>query len=153
MDVYERLKELGLTLPEPPKKGGVYSPAKLLPDGTLYISGCGPNIGEAVSGKLGIDYTIEEGAFFAQNCMLNILAVAEAKIGDLNRIVDCVKLLVLVAGTADFYAQPQVANGASSLLVSLYGQTKGEPARSAIGVNALPGNIPVEIEAIFRVGD
>jgi len=152
MNAYEKLKELNLTLPASPVKGGVYSPAKLSEDGTLYISGCGPVIGGIpIKGKLGKEYTTEEGAGFARNCMLNILAVVESKIGDLCKVQNCVKLLVFVAGTDTFYEQPQVANGASGLLVELFGEDSGAPARSAIGVNALPGNIPVEVEAIFKV--
>jgi enamine deaminase RidA (YjgF/YER057c/UK114 family) len=151
MDVYEKLKSLNLRLPEAPKKGGVYTPAKLLDNGLLYVSGCGPNLDEVSAGKLGAEFSIEEGMVFARNCMLNILAVVEAKIGDLNRVVNCIKLLVLVASADDFYSQPQVANGASSLLVELYGEEAGCPARSAIGVNVLPGNIPVAIAAIFSV--
>ena len=152
MNVYENLKALNLALPAPPGKGGVYTPAKLMEDGMLYVSGCGPVLDEPIAGKLGAEFTVEDGIRFARNCVLNILAVVEAAIGDLTRIRDCVKLLVLVAGTDTFYAQPQVANGASGLLVSLFGAEAGTPARSAIGVNALPGNIPVEVEAIFRVG-
>ena len=152
MDVYKKLKELNLQLPEAPAKGGVYTPCKLTEDGYAYISGCGPIIGGVqVTGKLGREFSIEEGQKYAQNCMLNVLAVLEKKIGDLNRVADVVKILVFVAGTDDFYSQPQVANGASNLLVSLFGEEIEAPARSAVGMNALPGNIPVEIEAIFKI--
>ena len=151
MNVYENLKALNLALPSPPAKGGVYAPAKLTEDGMLYVSGCGPILDEPIAGKLGAEFTAEDGVQFAQNCMLNILAVVEAVVGDLNRVQDCVKILVLVAGTDTFYSQPQVANGASGLLVSLFGAEAGTPSRSAIGAPALPGNIPVEVEAIFRV--
>ena len=78
MDVYGKLKELGLTLPEAPAKGGVYTPCKLTEDGYAYISGCGPVIGGVqAAGKLGQEYSVEEGQKFAQNCMLNVLAVLE----------------------------------------------------------------------------
>ena len=117
MDVYGKLKELGLTLPEAPAKGGVYTPCKLTEDGYAYISGCGPVIGGVqAAGKLGQEYSVEEGQKFAQNCMLNVLAVLEKKIGDLNRVADVVKILVFVASADDFYSQPQVANGASNRL-------------------------------------
>jgi len=152
MNVYDNLKALDLTLPPPPEKGGIYAPAKLIEGGMLYISGCGPVIDQPIAGKLGAEFTLDYGTHFAQNCMLNVLAVAQAAIGDLNRIQDCVKIFVLVASADTFYSQPQVANGASGLLVSLFGEQAGTPTRSAIGVNALPGNIPVEVEAIFRVG-
>lgn len=96
MDVYEKLKELGLTLPEAPAKGGVYTPCKLTEDGYAYISGCGPVIGGVqITGKLGQDVSVEDGQKYAQNCMLNVLAVLERKIGDLNRVADVVKILVL----------------------------------------------------------
>ena len=75
----------------------------------------------------------------------------ENYIGDLNKIRNVVKILVFVAGTDEFYKHPQVANGGSQLLVDIFGEEAGAPTRSAIGVNALPGNVPVEIEAIFEV--
>jgi enamine deaminase RidA (YjgF/YER057c/UK114 family) len=151
MDVYDRMKELGLTLPKVPPKGGIYSQAKEFGKGLVYVSGCGPLLGEPVKGKLGKDFSIEDGQVFARNCMLNVLAVLEANIGNLNRVRNCVKLLTLVAGTDDFYDQPAVANGGSQVLVDIFGTEKGAPARSAIGVNALPGNIPVETEALFEI--
>ena len=103
------------------------------------------------AGKLGRDYTLEQGQEFARNSMLNVLAVLKREIGDLNRVRSVVKLLVFVASDDEFYQQPQVANGASALLGELFGQEMGIPARSAIGVNVLPGNLPVEIEAIFEI--
>lgn len=150
MDVYEKMKELEITLPDAPAKGGVYTPAKYS-NGMLYVSGCGPVLDAPVSGKIGKEFTEEEGLVFARNCMLNVLAVVQSAIGDLRKVKNCVKILVLVAGTDEFYCQPQVANGASGLLAELFGEPQGLPARSAIGVNALPGNIPVEVEAIFEV--
>ena len=153
MDVYEKLKELGLTLPKAPAKGGVYAPAKRFGGNLYYVSGCGPVIGEPITGKLGAEFTVEQGQTFAQNAMLNVLSVLERAIGDLNKVTNCVKITVFVAGAADFYQQPQVANGGSGLLVSLYGEEKGAPTRSAVGMNALPGNIPVEIEGIFEVAE
>lgn len=152
MDIYKKLKELGLTLPPAPAKGGVYTPCKEFDGNLLYVSGCGPVIGDQqISGKLGKEYTLEQGQKYAEQCMLNVLAVVQDKIGDLNKIKDVVKILVFVASEDDFFSQPQVANGASNLLVKLFGSEKGAPTRSAIGVNVLPGNIPVEIEGIFAV--
>lgn len=150
MDVYAILKEKNITLPEPPPKGGVYAPCKI--SGNLaYISGCGCIIdGCEAAGKLGKDYTVEQGQVFARNCMLNILAVLQREIGDLNRVKNVVKILAFVASDDEFFQQPQVANGASGLLGEIFGQEIGIPARSAIGVNVLPGNLPVEIEAIFE---
>jgi enamine deaminase RidA (YjgF/YER057c/UK114 family) len=148
MDVYAKLRELNITLPKAPPKGGVYSPVKEFGGNLVYVSGCGPVIGQIVAGKLGKEFTVEQGREFAGNCALNVLAMLEAGIGDLNRVKNCVKLLVMVAGTDTFYEQPQVANGASGLLADVFGDA---PSRSAIGVNALPGNIPVEVEGIFEI--
>lgn len=152
MNVYEKLEELNLTLPQAPAKGGVYSPAKQFAQNLIYISGCGPVVDEQlIQGKLGGDFGIEDGQAFARNSVLNLLAVLEAEIGDLNRVQSVVKILTLVASKDDFYDQPAVANGGTKLLIDLFGEESGSPARSAIGVNVLPGNIPVETEAIFEL--
>ncbi|MDE7331058.1 MAG: RidA family protein [Lachnospiraceae bacterium] len=150
--VYEKLKELGLAIPEAPAKGGMYAPCKKFGDRLIYVSGCGPVIGsEKITGKLGAEISMEEGKKYARQSMLNVLAVLERELGNLDRIKDCIKLTVFVASTEDFYDQPQVANGASGLLSALYGDDAGTPTRSAVGVNVLPGNIPVEIEGIFQI--
>jgi enamine deaminase RidA (YjgF/YER057c/UK114 family) len=151
MDIYEKMKELNITLPKTPAKGGVYAPAKEFGRGLVYVSGCGPLVDKPVQGKLGREYSVAEGQQFARHCMLNVLAVLEANIGDLRRVKNCVKILTMVAGTDDFYDQPAVANGGSQLLADLFGDEVGLPSRSAIGVNALPGNIPVETEAVFEI--
>ena len=151
MDVYEKMKSLGITLPKAPAKGGVYSPVKEFGQGLVYVSGCGPNITETIKGKLGKDFSVEQGQQFARNCMLNVLAVLEANLGDLRKIKNCVKILTLVAGTDDFYDQPAVANGGSQLLIDIFGAEAGTPSRSAIGVNALPFNMPVETEGLFEI--
>ena len=151
MDIYEKMKELGVELPAAPAKGGLYSSCKKFGGNLFYVSGCGPVIDGPVTGRLGKEVTVEQGQVYARACMLNVLAVLEKKIGDLNRVADVVKILVFVASADDFYSQPQVANGASNLLVSLFGEDAGAPTRSAVGMNVLPGNIPVEIEAIFKI--
>ena len=151
MDVYAKFKELGLALPKAPAKGGMYLPTKEFGQNLVYVSGCGPAIDAPVAGKLGKEFTVEEGRQYARNCMLNLLATLQAHIGDLNRVKNCVKILVLVAGTDSFYQQPSVADGASGVLVELFGEEVGAPSRSAIGVNALPGNIPVEVEGLFEL--
>jgi enamine deaminase RidA (YjgF/YER057c/UK114 family) len=97
-----------------------------------------------------VEYTVEQGQEAARYCILNLLANLQAKIGDLNRIKRIVKMLCFVAGSDTFYAQPQVANGGSQLLIDIFGTEAGCCARSAIGVNALPGNIPVEIELLVE---
>ena len=153
MDIYSKLKEMNLTLPKAPAKGGVYSPAKKFGEHLIYISGCGPVIDSPIAGKLGKEFQVENGQEFSKNCMLNVLAVLQNQIGDLNKVKNVVKILTFVAGTEDFSEQPAVANGGSQLLVDLFGAEIGAPSRSAIGVNSLPGNIPVETEAIFEVED
>ncbi len=150
-DVYVKLKELGLKLPEAPAKGGVYSSSKVFGKNLVYISGCGPVIDSPITGKVGKEFTKEDAKEFSRNSMLNVLAVLQDRIGDLNRVKQAVKILVFVASADEFCEQPYVANGGSQLLVDLFGDEAGAPSRSAIGVNVLPGNIPVEIEAIFEI--
>lgn len=153
MNVYEKLAERNITLPEPPPKGGIYTPVMEFGTNLLYCSGCGPNIGEGtnITGKLGKEVTLEEGQKAAYQCMLNILANIEAEIGDLNKIKKFVKVLGFVQSADDFDQQPAVINGGSQLLLDLFGEEKGLPARSAIGTNALPGGISCEIECLVEV--
>lgn len=150
-DIYELLKEKGITLPPPPAKGGLYTPVVEFGDHLLYCSGCGPQLnGGNIVGKLGKDLTLEQGQEAARNCMLNLLANLHAKIGDLNRIKRFVKVLAFVNSTDDFKQQPQVVNGGSQLLLDLFGEERGLPARTAMGVNATPGDIAVEIEVLVE---
>ena len=149
MNVYDNMKALGITLPDPPAKGGMYSPCNMA-GGMAYISGCGCNIGDDIAaGRIGRDFTLEEGKALARRCMLNVLSVLQRAVGDLNRVRP-VKILVLVSSDNDFFRQSEVGNGASGLLNDVFGE-ENLPARSAIGVNVLPGNLPVEVEAIFSV--
>jgi enamine deaminase RidA (YjgF/YER057c/UK114 family) len=154
MDTYKKMEELGITLPKAPAKGGTYAQIKKFGRNLVYVSGCGPiTDDETYKGKLGKPYSVEEGQKAARSCMLNILAILHANIGDLNKIKNVVKILTFVAGEDDFYDQPKVANGGTNLLIDLLGEQIGAPSRSAIGVNALPGNVPVETEAIFEIED
>ena len=149
MDVYAQMKEMGIALPTPPAKGGLYTPVVEFGDHLLYCSGCGPQLeGTSVEGNLGRDLTVEQGQEAARRCMLNLLANLDAKLGDLNRIKRFVKVLAFVNSADDFAQQPQVVNGGSQLLMDLFGEERGLPARTAIGVNATPGNIAVEIELL-----
>ena len=151
MDVYAKMKEMGIALPTPPAKGGLYTPVVEFGDHLLYCSGCGPQLeGTSVEGKLGRDLTVEQGQEAARRCMLNLLANLDAKLGDLNRIKRFVKVLAFVNSADDFAQQPQVVNGGSQLLLDLFGEERGLPARTAIGVNATPGNIAVEIEVLVE---
>ena len=93
---------------------------------------------------------MQEGYEAARDCMRNLLAAYRRDIGPLETIGSIVKMLALVASSDDFYDQPTVANGATDFLMELFGEEVGLPARSAIGVNVLPGNIPVEIELILE---
>ena len=154
MDVYARMKELGVKLPPAPAKGGVYTPAREFGEGEklIYVSGCGPQEGPKSEyiGKLGKEMTLEQGQQAARNCALNILAVLEAKLGDLNKIKKFVKMTAFVSSESTFTQQPQVANGASQLLVDIFGDA-GAAARSAIAVNVLPGDIAVENEILLEM--
>ncbi|HIY26539.1 MAG TPA: RidA family protein [Candidatus Acutalibacter pullistercoris] len=150
--IEEKLQALGLTLPQPPAKGGLYTPAKRFGEKLLYVSGCGPSLdGTPIVGKLGEEVTQEQGYDYARDSMLNVLAVVKAAVGDLDLVKCPVKVTCFVASTPDFYAQPQVANGGTQLLIDLWGQEEGAPSRSAIGMSVLPGNMPVETEALFEL--
>jgi len=151
MNVYENLEKLGLTLPVPPAIGGIYVPVKQVGN-LLYTSGQGPSVNgkPAYTGKLGQDLTIEQGQEAARITILNTLSVLHTYLGDLNKIKNVVKLLGFVASAPNFGDQPKVINGASQLLIDIF-EENGAHARSAIGTNELPGNIPVEIEAIFEI--
>lgn len=152
-DIYEAMKEKGVVLPPAPPAGGVYTPVQEFGDKLLYCSGCGPDLdnGNTVIGKLGRDLSLEEGQKAAYNCMLNLLANLDAKTGNLNKIKRFVKVLAFVNSADDFTAQPQVVNGGSNLLKELFGDEKGVPARSAIGVNTLPGGVACEMEALVEL--
>lgn len=151
-NVYENMHQQNIHLPEPPARLGVYAQAKSYCTDLVSISGCGPAIGgQSFQGRFGETFTVEEGAQLARNCVLNILSVLQAHIEDLNRVKRVVKITVYVASTSQFFDQAKVANGASQLLVDLFGETAGLPSRSAVGVTVLPGNMPVEIDAIFEL--
>ncbi|MGI6172909.1 MAG: RidA family protein [Christensenellales bacterium] len=150
MNVYDIMKEKNIVLPEPPAKGGLYAPCKLIGN-MAYISGCACFIGEPITGKCGTDFTTEEAKKLARICGLNILAVLQREIGDLNRVKNVAKVVAFVASDPEFSQQPQVANGASELFAEIFGMERGVAARSAVGVTVLPWNMPVEIEAIFEV--
>ena len=153
MNVNENLKKHNLTLPPVPEKGGLYVPVREFGDNLVYVSGCGPNIegDEVFSGKLGKEYTLQDGQRAARKAALNLLAVMQSNLGDLSKVKKIVKLLCFVASENDFYQQPQVTNAASQLLADVFGEKIGIGARSAIGVNVLPGNIPFEIEVLAEL--
>lgn len=153
MDVYARMKELGVDILPPTPKGGIYTPVMPFGDKLLYVSGTGDvnSDGKGSEGKLGREFTLEQGQEIARKCAINIISNLHHAIGDLNRIKRFVKMLAFVASADDFYRQPQVVNGASALIRDIFGEEAGLPARSAIGVNVLPGNLPVEIEVLLEL--
>ena len=154
MDVEKRLEELGYSLPVAPEESGNYISLKEFCGSLVYVSGTGGDSPTfSMTGTVGKDLTIEQGYQAAAACVLNILAAFKQKYGSLNRIKSFVKLLVFVDSSSDFYLQPKVANGASDLLVQLFGESVGKPARSAIGVSVLPDHIPVEIECIIELNE
>jgi len=117
----------------------------------LYLSGVGPNWdGKTWQGQLGREYTAEQGYEAARGCALNLLSVVKSAVGDLGHVKQIVKLLGMVNSAPGFNEQPQVINGCSDLLVELFG-SRGQHARSAVGMAGLPGGIPVEIEMIVEV--
>jgi enamine deaminase RidA (YjgF/YER057c/UK114 family) len=146
------LSALGLELPEPPPAVGNYVGAVRVGN-ILFVSGHGPfKDGHPVFiGKLGRDLSVEEGQRAAQLVALNMLASIKAEIGQLDRVARVVKLLCFVNSDPEFGEQPAVANGASDLLVQIFGDERGKHARSAIGMGALPFQIAVEIEGIFEL--
>lgn len=152
MRIEERINTLGLVLPDAPARAGVYAPVKVFCEKLAYMSGVGPNTaGHTFAGCLGREYTMEEGRQAAERCMLNLLAIIKRDLGSLEKVARFVKMTVFVASDNAFNQQPQVANAATEMLVNIFGEDAGCPSRSAVGVNVLPGNIPVEIELLFEL--
>lgn len=156
MEVEKKLAEMGLTLPPAPTPVANYVPAVRAAT-LLFVSGHGPGVVkdgkvEYIRGKLGKDLTVEQGYEAAKQVMLNILQSVKGVIGDLDKIRRVVKVLGFVNCTEDFLDHPKVINGASDLLVALYGE-RGRHARSAVGMQQLPFGIAVEIEMVVEVED
>jgi enamine deaminase RidA (YjgF/YER057c/UK114 family) len=151
MSAEQKLKELGLILPQPPTPVANYVRA-VRTGNLLFVSGHGPyNDGKIkISGKVGRELTVDEGYQVARNVALNCLASIKATIGDLDKVKRFVKLLGMVNCTDDFKDQPKVINGCSDLLVAIFDEA-GKHARSAVGMQALPNQIPVEIEMILEI--
>jgi len=152
MSIESTLEELGISLPEAPNPVAAYVPA-VSSRGQVIVSGQLPmQNGELIStGKVPSQVSVEDAQAAARQCVLNGLAVLKAELdGDLSRLVRVVRIGVFVQSDDDFFAQPQVANGASEFLLELLGDA-GRHARAAVGVNALPLNASVEIEFTFEV--
>lgn len=153
MTVEEKIRQLGLDLPAPAKPVANYVPA-VRSGNLVFVSGHGPRRpdGSLITGKVGKELTPEQGYEAAQRVALGLLGSLKGLIGDLDRVRRVVKLLGMVNCADTFADHPKVINGASDLLVKLFGEN-GKHARSAVGMNALPFNIAVEIEMIVEVGD
>lgn len=149
--IESKITDLNLELPTPPPPGGIYHPV-VITGNLLFVSGQPPRRtdGTLITGIVGKDLSLEEGKLAARQTGLTMLATIKAQIGDLNRIKRLVKTLGMVNCEQGFSSQPQVINGFSELLVELLGEENGKGARSAVGM-VLPGNIAVEIEAIFEL--
>jgi enamine deaminase RidA (YjgF/YER057c/UK114 family) len=152
MSIATRLTELGITLPVAPAPVGNYV-GGVITGNLLFMSGCGPRLadGRSMTGKLGEDMTAEQGYDAARLVGLNMLANIQAQLGTLDRVERVVKVLGMVNCTADFSAHPKVINGFSDLFVEVFGESVGRGGRSAVGMMALPGQIPVEVEMILQV--
>ena len=152
MRIEQELEKLGFVLPTP-KPVAAYIPAVRVGE-LVFTAGQGPTVGGVpkFTGKLGRELTEEQGYKAAQLCVVNCLACVKSVIGDLDKVEQVVKLLGFVACVDGFTRQPWVMNGASELLITLYGD-RGKHARSAIGTNQLPLDIPVEVEIVVRVRD
>lgn len=146
-----KLKELHIELPPPPQPLAIYVPA-VQAGNLLFLSGVLPmRDGQlAFSGKLGRDLTVEQGMEAARLAVMNALAIAKQALGTLDHITRVVKVVGHVASAEGFIQQPQVLNGASDLLVEIFGEA-GRHARVAVGAAELPRGAPVEIEVIFSV--
>jgi enamine deaminase RidA (YjgF/YER057c/UK114 family) len=153
MGAEERLAALKLELPPAPKPVATYVTA-LRVGQELYVSGHGPlkPDGTLILGKVGVDLDVEAGAAAARQTGLAMLATLKDHLGSLDRVVRLVKTFGLVNSPPDFAEQPKVVNGFSDLMREVFGEA-GVGARSAVGAGSLPGNMAVEVEAIFQIKD
>ena len=152
MSPEQRIKELNLELPPAPKPVAVYKPLVVVGD-MAYVSGHGPLKPDKslITGRVGADLDLAAGKNAARQVGLAILATLRSELGNLDRVRRLVKVLGMVNSTPDFKDHPQVINGCSELFADVFGKENGIGARSAVGMGSLPGNIAVEIEAIFEL--
>lgn len=150
-DITAKLSELGLTLPDAPAPAANYVPY-VEAQGLLFVSGqISQDENGLITGKVGADLTVEEGAHAASRCALSLLAQVNAACGgDISKLKRVVKLTGFVNSTPDFADQPKVINGASDLLVAILGDA-GRHSRAAVSAGALPLNVAVEIEGVFEL--
>ncbi|MCX6069924.1 MAG: RidA family protein [Chloroflexi bacterium] len=151
MDPEARLEELGIELPPPPKPVGSYTTAVISGD-LLFLSGttCYVEGGLLYKGKVGGSVTLDQAYAAARQTALNLLSVAKAELGTLNRVERVVKINGYVNSAPGFDQQPAVINGVSDVMVAVFGD-RGVHARTSVGVSELPGQIPVEIEMVVQV--
>ena len=152
MNPESRLAELKLELPPAPKPVAVYK-SLVIVGNLAYVSGHGPLKPDKtmITGRVGADVDLAGGQRAARQVGLTILATLRQELGSLNRVKRLVKTLGMVNATPDFRDHPQVINGFSELMADVFGKENGVGARSAVGMGSLPGNIAVEIEAIFEI--
>ena len=150
MNIEAKLAELGLTLPAAAAPVAAYVPV-VIAGNLAFVSGQVSFVdGQLVKGRLGDDVTLEQGILAAQGCALMILAQLKAALGSLDRVERVVKLGAFVNCTADFTDQPKVANGASELMVAVFGEA-GRHSRAAVGAPSLPLGVAVEVDAIVAI--
>ena len=151
MNAEQRIQELKLELPPAPKPVAVYKPVVVV-DRMAYVSGHGPLKPDKtlMTGRVGADLTLEQGKAAARQVGLAIIATLQDQ-GLLGKVKRVVKVLGMVNSTPDFRDHPAVINGCSELFADFWGSENGIGARSAVGMGSLPGNIAVEIEAIFEL--
>jgi enamine deaminase RidA (YjgF/YER057c/UK114 family) len=149
----KRLVELKLQLPPAPKPVAVYK-TMVVAGNLAYVSGHGPLKADktSITGRVGDDLDLDAGKAAARQVGLAILATLRAELGSLDRVKRLIKVLGMVNCTPDFRDHPAVINGCSELFAEVFGNEHGIGARSAVGMGSLPGNIAVEIEAIFEIG-
>jgi enamine deaminase RidA (YjgF/YER057c/UK114 family) len=150
--IEERLAELGIELPPAPAALASYVPVRVAGD-LAFVAGQVPlRDGELLSsGRVGAEVTLEQGQEAARRCALQALAALRDSLGSLDRVAEIVKLDVFVASAPGFVDQPKVANGASDLLVEIFGE-RGRHARAAVGVSELPLGASVEVAVLARMG-
>ncbi len=160
MKIEARLKELGLSLPEPlilPQGVQLPFPWVRVYGHRAYISGHGPQLPDGSLagpfGKVGAEVSHEQAYDAARLCALAILGSLKRQLGDLDRVTAWLRVFGMVNSAPDFNRQPAVINGFSDVILAVYGQTAGAHARSAVGMAALPFNIPVELEAEVAIDD
>lgn len=150
MTAEERLKELGIELPEPATPAGLYALCTQVGP-LVFVSGQIPTLnGEIIRhGKCGESVSVDEAADLARICAINALAIVRAHLGSLDRVAKAVRVAGYVASGQGFVEHPKVINGASQLLIDVFGEA-GRHARIAIGVAELPLGVPVEVEFLFE---